>query len=325
MEEEANSWLRRAKFSHTIYHRLDPTRLPSIPFTIQPNPNPNPNPNSDPQSRPSTISSPNAAHIQQNPARNKHRALSPLPRAQIQQNPNENKRRVLPPLPVAKIQQNSPKNTHRALSPLPQTKLSETFKEARSDRKRFSTPHPQRKESEKGIVGKIFHRDTQERKASGLKWSIDDKSSLKHFSSMKFNDRTKGRKELLTWTKYFNNGGGRVSSVEIGDDCMVDLSKLFLGLRFAHGAHSQLYHGIYMDEPVAVKIIRVPDDEENGVLTARLERQFNREVTLLSRLHHQNVIKVLGLFLFPHSRFFLFKTNLSIFIFSLLKYRRFDN
>ncbi|KAM7500683.1 hypothetical protein LguiA_025097 [Lonicera macranthoides] len=289
MEEEANSWLRRTKFSHTIYHRLDPTRFPSIPFTIQPNPNPNPN--SDPQSRPSTISAPNAAQIQQNPARNKHRALSHFPLAQIQQNPNESKHRVLSPLPVAKIQQNSPKNTHRALSPLPQTKLSETFKEARSDRKRFSTPHPQRKESEKGIVGKIFHRDTQERKAPGLKWPVDDKNPLKHFSSMKFNDRTKGRKESLTWTKYFNNGGGRVSSVEIPDDCMVDLSKLFLGLRFAHGAHSQLYHGIYMDEPVAVKIIRVPDDDENGVLTARLERQFNREVTLLSRLHHQNVIK----------------------------------
>uniref|UniRef100_A0A5B7A6S7 Protein kinase domain-containing protein n=1 Tax=Davidia involucrata TaxID=16924 RepID=A0A5B7A6S7_DAVIN len=73
---------------------------------------------------------------------------------------------------------------------------------------------------------------------------------------------------------------------------MVDLSKLFLGLRFAHGAHSQLYHGIYKDEPVAVKIIRVPDDDdENGTLTVRLEKQFNREVTLLSRLHNQNVIK----------------------------------
>jgi serine/threonine protein kinase len=42
---------------------------------------------------------------------------------------------------------------------------------------------------------------------------------------------------------------------------------------------------------VAVKIIRVPDDDENGKLGAKLEKQFNREVTFLSRLHHPNVIK----------------------------------
>ncbi|CAN1280814.1 Serine/threonine/tyrosine-protein kinase HT1 [Linum perenne] len=62
------------------------------------------------------------------------------------------------------------------------------------------------------------------------------------------------------------------------------MSKLFLGLRFAHGAHSRLYHGLYNDEPVAVKIIREPDDEENGVSAARMKSQFDREVLLLSRV-----------------------------------------
>lgn len=103
--------------------------------------------------------------------------------------------------------------------------------------------------------------------------------------------KTKGRKDS-TWSKYFDHAGGRVTSVEMADEWMVDLSKLFLGLRFAHGAHSQLYHGIYKDEPVAVKIIRAPDDDETGDLAVRLEKQFTREVTLLSQLHHQNVIKV---------------------------------
>ena len=113
---------------------------------------------------------------------------------------------------------------------------------------------------------------------------------------MKIYDNVKTRKES-SWTKYFDPGGGRVTSVETADEWMVDLSKLFIGLKFAHGAHSQLYHGIYKDEPVAVKIIRLPDDDENGDLAARLEKQFTREVTLLSRLHHQNVIKVID---FPH-------------------------
>ncbi|KAD3337795.1 hypothetical protein E3N88_33316 [Mikania micrantha] len=48
----------------------------------------------------------------------------------------------------------------------------------------------------------------------------------------------------------------KVSSEDIDEDRMIDLSKLFLGFRFAHGAHSQLYHGTYKDETVAVKIIQ---------------------------------------------------------------------
>jgi hypothetical protein len=50
-----------------------------------------------------------------------------------------------------------------------------------------------------------------------------------------------------------------------------------------------------------VKIIRVPDDDENGMLAAKLEKQFITEVTLLSRLHHQNVLKVINSNPFPSS------------------------
>ncbi|WOG89843.1 hypothetical protein DCAR_0209082 [Daucus carota subsp. sativus] len=110
---------------------------------------------------------------------------------------------------------------------------------------------------------------------------------------MKIYDKLKSKKESA-WTKFFDHGGGKVTSVESADEWMVDLSKLFIGLRFAHGAHSQLYHGCYKDESVAVKMIRVPDDIDDGSLGARLEKQFTREVTLLSRLHHQNVIKFKG-------------------------------
>ncbi|KAA8515244.1 hypothetical protein F0562_018526 [Nyssa sinensis] len=247
MEEEAYSWIRRTKFSHTVCHRLESARLTSIPFTIQPERN------SGLKSRPVTAS------------------VNPKPGpsiAQIRRNPNTNKQ--------------------RSASPLPETKLPDAFKEARSDRKRFSTPHPRRSESEKGIMGKLFHKDSQETRAPNSKLTPTN-SPLGHFTSMKISDKMKSRKE--SWTKYFDHGGGRVTSVETAEEWMVDLSKLFLGLRFAHGAHSQLYHGIYKDEPVAVKIIRVPDDDENGSLTIRLEKQFSREVTLLSRLHHQNVIK----------------------------------
>ncbi|GMP72427.1 hypothetical protein CsSME_00030475 [Camellia sinensis var. sinensis] len=228
MEEEANSWIRRANFSHTVCHRLDPARLASIPLTIE-------------RDRNSVVKSrPTATLIWQNPTTNKLRSVSPLP----------------------------------------QTTLSDEFKEAQSDRKRFSTPHPRRNVTEKGIKGKSLHKDFHGTWVPNLK-STPSTSLLRQFSSMKKFDKA----------KIFDHGGGRVTSVEMADEWMVDLSKLFLGLRFAHGAHSQLYHGIYKDEPVAVKIIRVPDDDENGDLGDRLEKQFTREVTLLSRLHHQNVIK----------------------------------
>ncbi|KAL8108023.1 serine/threonine/tyrosine-protein kinase HT1-like [Apium graveolens] len=186
---------------------------------------------------------------------------------------------------VTQIQLNPKTNKPRAMSPHPETKLSDTFEEARSDQKRFSTPHPVR-----GGSGKVLHKDFVEKKAPNIK---HHSKSFTNLSSMKFYDKSKSKKESA-WAKFFDHGGGKVTSVESADEWMIDLSKLFIGLRFAHGAHSQLYHGAYKDEPVAVKMIRVPDDIYDGSLGAQLEKQFTREVTLLSRLHHQNVIKFLG-------------------------------
>lgn len=260
MEEEANSWIRRTKFSHTVCHRLDSARLGTLALPIQQERN------SGLKTRPGASSS--------NLQNQKNHVFS-----QIQRNPVTNKQ--------------------RSLSPVIQSILSDTFKEARSDRKRFSTPIPKRRESNKGIKGKWSFKDTADNKSSRSS-SPSNISPLRHLGTMKIQERVRSRKDSA-WTKYFDHGGGRVNAVEAADDHTVDLSKLFLGLRFAHGAHSRLYHGIYNDEAVAVKLIRVPDDDESGTLAVRLEKQFNREVTLLSRLHHRNVIKVLN---FPFLYYF---------------------
>ncbi|XP_021294373.1 serine/threonine-protein kinase HT1 [Herrania umbratica] len=252
MVDEANSWLRRTKFSHTVCHRLDSSRLVSFPFHLQ----------SD---------------------RNLEWSLGLKPRSAVA-SANQKSAHNDP-----QIQRNPITNKQRSVSPLPQTVLSDTFKEARSERRRFSTPNPQRKESDKRFRGKFFHKESHDKKGSNSP-ATSNSSPLRHFGSMKVQDKSKSRKESA-WTKYFDHAGGRVNAVEAADEHTVELSQLFLGLRFAHGAHSRLYHGIYKEEPVAVKIIRVPDDDENGNLAARLEKQFNREVTLLSRLHHPNVIK----------------------------------
>ncbi|KAI3718928.1 hypothetical protein L6452_19813 [Arctium lappa] len=249
MEDEANSWIRRTKFSHTVCHRLDSARLASFLSDIQPNP---------------------IAGVKTRP-----------PKTFLEPKPELRSPKIIQTNPVT--------NKYRTVTPPPKTSVPDTFKEARSNTKRFSTPHPQRVETEKGVKGKRMMQRNMT--AVDLRSPPNGTSPLRHFSSMKIQDKSRKMKREYSWSKLFDHGGGKVISVETVDDVMVDLSKLFLGHRFAHGAHSQLYHGIYKEEAVAVKIIRVPDDDEHEELGVRLENQFIREVNLLSRLHHQNVIK----------------------------------
>ncbi|KAJ9136156.1 hypothetical protein P3X46_033261 [Hevea brasiliensis] len=258
MEEESSSWIRRTNFSHRVCLRLDSSRrMASFPLAIQPERN------SGLKSRPGMPSS----YQKSVSFSNQNSSLTNNFQNQIERNPLTNKQ--------------------RSLSPLPETVLSDTFKEARSDRKRFSTPHPRWKDQEKKIMGKFLHKEFPETEPSSPR---SNTGPLQHLASMEGHEKSKVKKDS-GWTKYFDHGGGRVNAVEPADEFSVDMSKLFLGLRFAHGAHSKLYHGVYKDEPVAVKIIRAPDDDENGTLAARLKNQYSREVTLLSRLHHRNVIK----------------------------------
>lgn len=94
-----------------------------------------------------------------------------------------------------------------------------------------------------------------------------------------------------SWSHYFSSHGNE-KAVLSAQKWMVDLSQLLLGERFACGNHSRLYHGIYSNSAVAVKVIRQPD--ENGPLADRLEQIFTQEVTILSCLHHRNVIKFIA-------------------------------
>ncbi|WOL12392.1 serine/threonine-protein kinase HT1-like [Canna indica] len=179
----------------------------------------------------------------------------------------------------------------RSASPLPTIVLSDVFQEAKADEKRFSTPPPRRRGADKNVFSKLFSREGHHHPT--LHSPIAETKTLHHFSLKKPLDKHKSQKEG-SWGRYFEHGEGKVNAVETHEEWMVDLSQLYLGLRFASGAHSKLYHGIYKDQAVAVKMIRQPDDDENGQLAARLEKQFTREVTLLSHLYHRNVIKLIA-------------------------------
>lgn len=303
MDEEtsSSSWLGRAKFSQTIYYRFDSSSyLASIPLSIQPR-------EISRSSLRKSLEAPfpskklapaNNPQIQHNPLTNKQRSVSPLPQTTAAQSDGFSFPSLRTPFHSNKldfanpqIQYNPLTNRQRSVSPLPQTLVPDTFKEAQaqSEKKRSVTPHARTKESHKGIVRRLLYKDPRE--ADKVFYKLTPNSSpARHVAALNLADR-KGRKDSA-WTKYFDHGAGKVTALEAADEHMVDLSQLFLGHRFAYGAHSKLYHGIYKDEAVAVKIITTPDDDENEIsLKIRLEKQFSREVTSLCRLHHPNVIK----------------------------------
>lgn len=307
-EERSNSsWVRRTSFSHTVCHRLDSTRLTSIPRSFD----------SDWVADLNSVSSKlastslpidrykqtetegsrllNAASFSSRPrlqstvlssklSLGRDLNFTPISDAVIlEKHKSKGKSLNTAPQPIIK---------QRSLSPLPVTVIPESFKEARATKKRFSTPPPSRRGSPTSVFGKLFSRESSDHRKPGFP-SPPESSRILKMPSNKISSKVKGKKDA-SWTKYFDNGGGKVAAVETTKEWMIDFTELYLGVKFASGAHSRLFHGIYKDEPVAVKIIRQPDDDENGELAPRLEKQFYREVTHLSHLYHRNVIKLIG-------------------------------
>ncbi|KAK4765749.1 hypothetical protein SAY86_026839 [Trapa natans] len=76
------------------------------------------------------------------------------------------------------------------------------------------------------------------------------------------------------------------------EEWKADLSQLFIGNKFASGAHSRIYRGIYKQRAVAVKMVRVPNQDEET--RASLQQQFKSEVALLSRLLHPNIVQFIA-------------------------------
>lgn len=93
-----------------------------------------------------------------------------------------------------------------------------------------------------------------------------------------------------SWSMLLEPGNGD-SSEGNREEWMADLSQLFLGNKFASGSNSRIYRGIYKQRAVAVKMVRIPDQEDDEK-RRDLEEQFNSEVAFLSRLYHPNIVQV---------------------------------
>ncbi|KAK4253124.1 hypothetical protein QN277_010940 [Acacia crassicarpa] len=79
-----------------------------------------------------------------------------------------------------------------------------------------------------------------------------------------------------------------IKEEERSGDWEIDKRLLKMGERIASGSCGDLYHGVYLGQDVAVKILR------SEHLNDALEDEFAQEVAILRQVHHKNVVRFIG-------------------------------
>jgi hypothetical protein len=196
--------------------------------------------------------------------------LSYLNKAQINQNQGSSVQKT-----------NGSQHRPRSKSPLPSVLPSELFREARAGSQRFTSPPPERVGSEKSVYGKSLGRDPS------ANWRSTPLVSAKHKS------RKGGGRRVSAVDSVRGRTVSMAQEVQTTVDWTLDPAKMLVRKdKFASGVYSKLYKGVYDEQPVAIKFIRIPKNDDNGKLATMLDRQYNTEINALSHLYHKNVIKV---------------------------------
>lgn len=130
------------------------------------------------------------------------------------------------------------------------------------------------------------------RKSKGKSLPNPSFSSKTQYNSDMDNMERKRFDSLESWSMILESENVETWEVakEDQEEWTADLSQLFIGNKFASGAHSRIYRGIYKQRAVAVKMVRIPNQREET--RTLLEQQFKSEVALLSRLFHPNIVQV---------------------------------
>ncbi|KAI4336222.1 hypothetical protein L6164_014775 [Bauhinia variegata] len=88
--------------------------------------------------------------------------------------------------------------------------------------------------------------------------------------------------------------GARFYSVDefrLDVNWLIDPKLLFVGPKIGEGAHAKVYEGKYKNQTVAIKIVHKGETTEEIV---KREGRFAREVAMLSRVQHKNLVKFIG-------------------------------
>ncbi|KAH9736924.1 protein kinase domain-containing protein [Citrus sinensis] len=87
------------------------------------------------------------------------------------------------------------------------------------------------------------------------------------------------------------NGSITAPQLTIDRSLLVDPKLLFIGSKIGEGAHGKVYEGRYGDRIVAIKVLNRGSTSDERAL---LEGRFIREVNMMSRVKHDNLVKFLG-------------------------------
>ncbi|KAJ1392104.1 Serine-threonine/tyrosine-protein kinase, catalytic domain [Sesbania bispinosa] len=88
-----------------------------------------------------------------------------------------------------------------------------------------------------------------------------------------------------------NNGSIPNQQITIDENLLVDPNLLFIGAKIGDGAHGRVYRGRYRDGIVAIKVLHDGSTSEERAI---LESRFAREVNMMSRVQHENLVKFIG-------------------------------
>ncbi|XP_043723256.1 serine/threonine-protein kinase STY13-like [Telopea speciosissima] len=87
------------------------------------------------------------------------------------------------------------------------------------------------------------------------------------------------------------NGFYSVDEFRLDAKWLIDPKHLFVGPRIGEGAHAKVYEGKYKNQNVAIKIVHRGETPEE---IAKREARFAREVAMLSKVQHKNLVKFIG-------------------------------
>ncbi|CAI0474787.1 unnamed protein product [Linum tenue] len=86
------------------------------------------------------------------------------------------------------------------------------------------------------------------------------------------------------------NGSIIAPRLSIDESLLIDAKSLFIGSKIGEGAHGKVYEGRFGERIVAIKVLhRGSTSDERSVL----ENRFAREVNMMSKVKHENLVKVI--------------------------------